>query len=91
MENNYYDIDLTITIARKNYPIYLYDNVEIKNTLKTDESSVYIYYPNSYYEFYLNVTVFKGKIYLFDKQNITDSEYSNLRLILDENDGIYDY
>lgn len=38
LENNYYDIELAITIARKDYPIYLIDNVEIKNKLNNNDT-----------------------------------------------------
>ncbi|CAD8179623.1 unnamed protein product [Paramecium pentaurelia] len=91
IENNFLDIELTITIARKDFPIQLFDNIEIKNKLKINETQKYFYFPYRHNEFYLNVTVFQGQIYLFDKKNKTDKEFSNLLLVLDEKDGTLDY
>ncbi|CAD8095330.1 unnamed protein product [Paramecium sonneborni] len=91
LENSYYEIQLTITINQQDSPIYLLDNVELKNQLKTNQSQRYIYYPRNMNDFYMNVTVFKGQIYLFDQKDGSDIEYSHHLLTLSEQDGLYDY
>ncbi|CAD8178083.1 unnamed protein product [Paramecium octaurelia] len=91
LENNFQDTQLTITIARKNSLIQVQDNLEIKSQLKTEEFDRFLYVPQNYGDFYLNVTVFKGKIYLFEKKTDLDKDYSVHRLSLEENDGTIDY
>ncbi|CAD8088806.1 unnamed protein product [Paramecium primaurelia] len=91
LENNYQDILLTLTILKKDSLIQLQNNLEIKNLLKFNQFDRYLYAPKDQGDFYLNVTVFKGKIYLYEKKDDTDLEYSNLRLILEENDGTLDH
>lgn len=36
LENQFNDIEITVTIANKNFHILLFDNIEIKNKLKTN-------------------------------------------------------
>ncbi|CAD8173616.1 unnamed protein product [Paramecium octaurelia] len=91
VENNYQDVLLTITIARKDLPIYLTDNMEIKRKLKTDESQHYVYTQRPNSEIYLKVTVFHGKIYVFNRIREEDQNSNNFLLVLDEKDGLFDH
>ncbi|CAK88485.1 unnamed protein product (macronuclear) [Paramecium tetraurelia] len=91
VENNYQDAFITFTIARKDAQIQLFDNVEIKHKLKTNESQNYVYLPRFDNEFYLQLTVFYGKIYIFNNINYEDLNFTNCLLVLDEKDGLFDH
>ncbi|CAD8203601.1 unnamed protein product [Paramecium octaurelia] len=80
--------DISITISLDNESTQLLDNVEITNQIQPNQPHYYHYIVDD--DFYLNATIFEGKVQILGGFYKHLSEIENQLLTLDVNEGLTD-